>query len=124
LEILIGEDDADTAFMYVKLLEGRGHKIVVTKDGRECLDVYYDRASNSNAFDTVILDHKMPVMDGFQVAKEIISINPTQRIIIASAYDKDMFEEAGNHYQVPLEVLQKPFSEMSLVEMVEAKHKV
>ena len=110
--------------MYMKLLEKRGYKIVVTKDGRECLDVFHDRASNSNPFDIVILDHKMPIMDGFQVAKEIISINPTQRIIIASGYDKDIFEEAGNHYQLPLEVLQKPFSEMTLVEMVEAKHKV
>lgn len=134
MEILIGEDDADTAFLYLKLLEERGHDLVVTKDGQECLDVYYDKAKgsnsdssssyNSNPFDAVILDHKMPVMDGFQVAKEIVSINPSQRIIIASGYSKDIFEEASNHYQIPLEVIQKPFSNMSLIKIVEAKQKV
>lgn len=130
MEILIGEDDADTAFLYLRLLEERGHNLIVTKDGRECLDVYYDKAkgsdsnSNSNPFDAVILDHKMPVIDGFQVAKEIVSINPNQRIIIASGYPKDIFKEAGDHYQIPLEVLQKPFSNILLIEMIESKHKV
>ena len=125
MEILIGEDDADTAFLYLKLLEERGHDLVVTKDGQECLDVYYDKAkgsnsnSDSNPFDAVILDHKMPVMDGFQVAKEIVSINPNQRIIIASGYSKDIFEEASDHYHIQLQVLQKPFSNMSLVNLVE-----
>jgi two-component system, cell cycle response regulator CpdR len=129
MEILIGEDDADTAFLYSKLLEERGHNVVVTKDGRECLDVYYDKAkstnsnSNSNPFDAVILDHKMPVIDGFQVAKEIVSINPNQRIIIASGYSEDIFKEASDHYQIPLEVLQKPFSNNLLIEMVESTHR-
>jgi CheY-like chemotaxis protein len=35
--------------------------------------------------DVVVLDYKMPGKDGMEVAKEILTINPDQRIIFASA---------------------------------------
>ena len=50
-------------------------------------------------------------MKGLEVAKEIISINPHQRIIIASSYNKDIFDEAAETFCLPLEILQNPFFE-------------
>lgn len=134
MDILIAEDETDIAFMCMKLFEERGHNVTTTYDGQECLDVYYDKSKTmrrrvdlnraaQTPFDVVILDHKMPLMDGFQVAKEIISINPNQRIIIASGYDKNIFEEAAEHFQLPLEVIEKPFSRSTLVNLVESSKK-
>lgn len=37
-------------------------------------------------FDVVVLDYKMPDKNGMEVAKEILRINPHQRIMFASAY--------------------------------------
>lgn len=126
MDILIAEDEKDIAFMYLKIFEDRGDNVIVTNNGQECLDIYHDRVSrnrfsNSNPFDVAILDHKMPNMDGFQVAREIISINPDQRIIIASGYNKDIFEEARNSFQIPIEVIQKPFSRLALIDLIERK---
>lgn len=45
IDILIAEDEKDIAFMYMKLLEERGHNVTVTNDGQECLDVYHDKSS-------------------------------------------------------------------------------
>ena len=45
--------------------------------------------SKSPSFDVVVLDCKMPQMNGIEVAKEILAVNPHQRIIFASAYTKD-----------------------------------
>ena len=41
-------------------------------------------------FDAVILDYRMPRKDGLEVAKEILELNPRQRIIFASAYVKKL----------------------------------
>ena len=131
MDILIAEDEQDVALTYMKSLQERGHNVTVTNNGQECLDVYNDKerrvdANNDSSltpFDAIILDHKMPKKNGFQVAKEILSINPNQRIIIASAYDKDVFKEAAKYFQIHLEVLQKPFSIDSLVGLVESSNK-
>ena len=80
-------------------------------------------ATNSydQPFDILILDYKMPNIDGFEVAKRIISINPRQRIILASAYGKDIFEDAAEYFNLPIDILQKPFSRMQLIGLVEKK---
>jgi DNA-binding NtrC family response regulator len=92
----------------------------VTNNGEDCLVIYNNEFSNLRnstdlrehlqPFDAVILDHRIPKMKGLEVAKEIISLNPHQRIIIASAYNKDVFNEAAEYFELPLEILQKPFT--------------
>ena len=57
-------------------------------------------------------------MKGLEVAKEIISINPHQRIIIASLYNKEIFDEAADNFGLPLEILQKPFFGDELLNML------
>ncbi|MGI8834040.1 MAG: hypothetical protein ACR2IS_15565, partial [Nitrososphaeraceae archaeon] len=66
----------------------------------------------------VILDHRIPKMKGLEIAKEIISINPHQRIIIASSYNRDIFDEAAENFGLPLEILQKPFFGNDLLNML------
>jgi CheY-like chemotaxis protein len=55
---------------------------------------YHDKDTSSSPFDVVILDHKIPKKDGLQAAKEILDINPEQRIIFASAYVKETLTES------------------------------
>jgi two-component system, cell cycle response regulator CpdR len=115
--------------MYVKIFENKTNHIIVTTNGEECLRIYNEKfkevtaATNSydQPFDILILDYKMPNIDGFEVAKRIISINPSQRIILASAYGKDIFEDAAEYFNLPIDILQKPFSRMQLIELVEKK---
>lgn len=40
-------------------------------------------------FDLVVLDYKMPKINGMEVAKEIFGISWRQRIVLASAYPQD-----------------------------------
>jgi CheY-like chemotaxis protein len=40
-------------------------------------------------FDAVVLDYKMPKINGMEVAKEMLTVNAHQRIIFASAYVQD-----------------------------------
>ena len=72
-------------------------------------------------FEVVILDYKMPKRDGLQVAKEVLAVNPHQRIIFASAYTRETLDSVKELEQV-VELLQKPFSLHTLLDTIQDKH--
>ena len=132
LRILAADDDVDAAEMYRVALEGRGHIITVAHDGQECLDSYTSaigklkaagkKPSSNEPFDAVVLDYQMPIMDGLEVAKEILSINPEQRIIFASSFVKETLMESVRELNQVMELIQKPFEPDVLVDIVENVH--
>ena len=60
-------------------------------------------------------------MDGIEVAKEILEINPQQRIIFASAYIKETLLDSVKLLKQPVELLQKPFGEDALIYTLEKR---
>jgi CheY-like chemotaxis protein len=77
--------------------------------------------SVTSPYDVVILDYKMPDINGMDVAKEILAVNPNQRIIFASAYVKETLEESVKQLKQIVELMQKPFSLSQLVDTIEDK---
>jgi CheY-like chemotaxis protein len=73
----------------------------------------------SSPFDVVVLDYRMPKKDGLEVAKEILALNPSQRIIFASAYVKETLRESIKELRQVVELMQKPFLPEALVDVVE-----
>lgn len=138
LNILIAEDEPDIAALYKTVLEKRKHKATITTNGEDCLkayheiyqrhrfslgqELYHQSGSNNASFDVVILDCKMPQINGIEVAKEILAVNPHQRIIFASAYIKDtVIDSIKNLRQVSTESVQKPFEIKRLIDLIEDK---
>lgn len=138
LNILIAEDEPDIAALYKTVLEKRKHKATITTNGEDCLkayheiyqrhrfsleqELYHQSGSNNTLFDVVILDCKMPQINGIEVAKEILAVNPHQRIIFASAYIKDtVIDSIKNLRQVTTESVQKPFEIKRLIDLIEDK---
>ena len=138
LNILIAEDEPDIAALYKTVLEKRKHKATITTNGEYCLKAYHEiyqrhrfsleqefyhqSGSNNTSFDVVILDCKMPQINGIEVAKEILAVNPHQRIIFASAYIKDtVVDSIKNLRQVTTESVQKPFEIKRLIDLIEDK---
>lgn len=75
-----------------------------------------------HVFDMVILDYRMPGINGIEVAKDIIRINPKQRIIIASAYPSETLFYSMKELGQLVELVQKPFDLSTLFDMIENKH--
>jgi CheY-like chemotaxis protein len=130
MRILVAEDEEDIRGVYYMTLVERGHEVVLTSDGEECLKVYrqklqehqkgeLDGKTSLSYFDVLILDYKMPKKDGLEVAKEILEINPEQRIIFASAYVKETLSESVKELNRVVEMIQKPFSISALTDTVE-----
>ena len=137
MKLLIAEDDQDIALIYKKGLDMKNYKVTIASNGEDCLKTYNEELhkitfDNNNAnqlysgslannppFDIVILDYRIPRINGLDVAKEILSINPHQRIIFASAYVKETLEESIKCLKHVVELMQKPFSLKDLVNTVE-----
>jgi CheY-like chemotaxis protein len=123
MRILVAEDEESISTVYQIALRSNGHQVVVTSNGLQCVQEYKAKcASCSNSelpFDVLILDYRMPVMDGFEAAKNIIKIRPDQRIIFASAYARETLTELIKNIGIVAELLQKPFEIDVLIDTVE-----
>jgi CheY-like chemotaxis protein len=74
-------------------LSGTNSDILKTENGKEAVEIFH---SNSN-IDLILMDVKMPVMDGYTAVKLIRETNTTVPIIAQTAYvdDKKMEIESG-----------------------------
>jgi CheY-like chemotaxis protein len=123
MNILIAEDVRHTALQYKIALEDRDHQVITTNDGEDCLKTYneyYTNIKSVNPFDIVIVDYRMPKRDGLNLAKQIRTINPEQRILFASAYLKEALLESLKELH-GVEFIEKPFDLEDLIETVEGK---
>ncbi len=66
LRVLLTEDNVVNQKLAVRLLEKRGHSVIVANNGKEALE-----ALHRNEFDVVLMDVQMPEMDGFEATAAI-----------------------------------------------------
>ncbi|HWQ19012.1 MAG TPA: ATP-binding protein, partial [Methanotrichaceae archaeon] len=97
LSILVAEDNPSNQRVIVEMLKRMGYRPDAVADGREVLQVLKIRP-----YDLVLMDIKMPEMDGITATREIRKTWPAEeqpRIVAITAYamegDKDMCLEAG-----------------------------
>jgi two-component SAPR family response regulator len=61
------------------------------------------------------------ITSSFTISKEILGVNPHQRIIFASAYVKDTVTDSIMNLKQLKEYIQKPFGMQKLVDLIEDK---
>jgi len=91
--ILVAED-IDNNFDLLKAILGKEYRIIRAKDGKEAIELY-----RSNKPDLILMDIKMPNMDGLDATKKIRELSIHIPIIALSAYayvsDREAAKEAG-----------------------------
>ena len=113
IKVVIADDESIIRMDLKTLLEEMGHDVVgEAADGQQALD--FARALKP---DVVIMDIKMPVMDGLDAAK-IISEEKIAPVVLLTAYSqKDLIERAKEAGVFGYMV--KPFQESDLVPAIE-----
>ncbi len=115
-KILIAEDSSVIQNLTTKILKFQNYEVSNAKNGQVVLDML-----DSDAYDAILMDINMPVMDGMECTRNIRALSDSAKastpiIVItgnAQNYSKKDFEEVGiNAY------LQKPLDFDLLVETV------
>ncbi len=105
-KILIAEDDDTLRSLIVRALGEDGHALTATADGAAALDAL---KANNGAFDLLLTDVKMPVMDGIALALAAGRDHPDVAIMMMTGY-ADQRERAHGLDALVHDVIAKPFS--------------
>lgn len=96
--ILVAEDEEYNYLYLDELLNKLGLKHVQAKDGKEAIDICRE---NKNV-NLILMDIKMPVIDGYTAAQKIKEFSPKIPIIAQSAYalehEREKFRDVFDDY--------------------------
>ena len=110
--ILVANDEEDILRIIADRLEFYGFQVRTARDGKACLDRIAEEVP-----DLLLLDLRMPVMDGIQVLDRLKSECPDLPVIVVSASaDQDLVEECL--VKGATDYLIKPFEAVALKEKV------
>jgi len=79
--LLIVDDEAHQRMLYQEELSEEGYQIMLASNGKEALEKVSETAP-----DLIVLDIRMPVMDGLEALGKIIGKERNIPVIIHSAY--------------------------------------
>ena len=89
LSILFVEDHDDLRVNTTSILKSIFKTVDSCTNGKEALKQYNKyKDENSSTYDIVLSDISMPYMNGIELTENIYKENPSQSIIILSAYDE------------------------------------
>lgn len=110
-KILLVEDDDALCETVAAALREYGHKVDVALTGRDALT----RLRTRDPFDAIVLDLRLPDMNGLEIVEYIKSSRPTLGLIVASGYleQEDVLRTAERW---PLMMLRKPYAATDLIE--------
>lgn len=110
---MIVDDELSILELYKLLFTSIGFKIVgMAKNGKEAVEMY---KSFPNKPDVIIMDHRMPIMNGIEASKEILRFDKNAKIIFASA-DGTVQKEATSIGAISFKG--KPFNTDRLIDNV------
>lgn len=114
LKILVVDDESRMRKLVGDFLLKHGYEVVTASNGKEALDVFF----GDENIDLIVLDVMMPIMDGYQVCKEIRKESRVP-IVMLTAKSEEIDELIGFDTGVD-EYISKPFSPRILVARIDS----
>jgi two-component system cell cycle response regulator CpdR len=113
--ILLAEDDDNVRAFVARALGFAGHEVTECEDGGLAAEAMQ---TASGAFDLLLSDIKMPVMDGIALALAVGAAWPDVTIVLMTGF-ADQRERAHGLEALVYDVIPKPFSLAQLMQKVD-----
>jgi two-component system, cell cycle response regulator CpdR len=104
--ILIVDDEDAMRMLLARAVAMDGHETLTAADGAEALEIL---SSEQGAFDLLLTDIQMPVMDGIALALTAARDFPDLTILLMTGF-ADQRERASGLNAIAHDVITKPFS--------------
>lgn len=92
-KLLIVDDQHGIRILLTEVFKTEGYTTFQASNGKLALEIVRGESP-----DLVLLDMKIPGMDGLDILKHIKNINPSIKVIMMTAYGElDMIKETTNH---------------------------
>ncbi|HVY51104.1 MAG TPA: response regulator [Devosia sp.] len=104
--ILLAEDDENVRAFVTRALTHAGHDVTEAEDGGIAAEICHERGG---AFDLLLSDIKMPVMDGIALALNVAAQYPKLTILLMTGF-ADQRERAHGLEALIYDVVPKPFT--------------
>ena len=104
--ILIADDEESMRLLVARAIAMDGHQTVTAEDGGHALEIL---VQEDGAFDLLLTDIKMPVMDGIALALTVARDFPKLTILLMTGF-ADQRERASGLDAIIHDVVTKPFS--------------
>ena len=104
--VLIADDEDSMRSLVARAIAMDGHETVTAADGAEALDIL---TGDARAFDLLLTDIKMPIMDGIALALAVARDFPDLVILLMTGF-ADQRERASGLKAIVHDVVTKPFS--------------
>lgn len=104
--ILIAEDEEPVRVLVTRAVAEAGHSVVTAADGAEALDILQQE---HGAFDLLLTDIQMPVMDGIALALAVARDYPTIPVLLMTGY-ADQRQRAAGLESLVVDIMPKPFA--------------
>jgi two-component system cell cycle response regulator CpdR len=104
--VLVVDDEESMRLLVARAVAMDGHDITTASDGAEALELL---GSAQTAFDLLLTDIQMPVMDGIALALTVARDFPDLTILLMTGF-ADQRERASGLNAIAHDVISKPFS--------------
>lgn len=111
--ILVVDDEAEICKVLENILSKEGHEVFTAKDGKEAFRRMYNVSP-----DLMILDIKMPEMDGYEVCEKIEKDQFYRDMPILILSGSIMGDEEKKDITINKEIMSKPFEIQDLLNKI------
>jgi two-component system sensor histidine kinase/response regulator len=119
LRLLVVDDNASAREILAAMAQNFGLSVDLASNGRQALDLLAQAEKDAVPYRLVLMDWKMPVMDGVQTMRQLQDLGKVPSVIMVTAYGREDALSAAQQQGVSLgTVLTKPVTASTLLEAI------